>query len=84
MASISVLIGKGGRTILTPEGKKVEEILENAENISFIERKQADAIRSGNLLKDQLKFKEYLSKRKNDSSYSFRKHLRIIGGAIEE
>ena len=66
------------------EGKRVEEILKIAESISLIERKQADAIQSGNLLKEQLKFSEYLSKRKSDSSYTFRKHLKIIGGAIEE
>ena len=29
-------------------------------------------------------FDEYLSRRANDSSYTFRHHLRQIGGAIEE
>jgi 4-hydroxy-4-methyl-2-oxoglutarate aldolase len=70
--------------VVFTEGKGVEEILEIAESIFLIERKQADAIQSGNLLKDQLKFSEYLSKRESDSSYTFRKHLKIIGGAIEE
>lgn len=70
--------------VVFTEGQRVEEILENAESIFLIERKQADAIQSGNLLKEQLKFSEYLSKRESDSSYTFRKHLRIIGGAIEE
>jgi 4-hydroxy-4-methyl-2-oxoglutarate aldolase len=70
--------------VVFTEGKRAEEILETAENISSIERKQADAIQSGKLLKDQLKFSEYLSRRENDSSYTFRKHLKIIGGAIEE
>ena len=70
--------------VVFTEGKGVEEILEIAESIFLIERKQADAIQSGNLLKEQLKFSEYLSKRESDSSYTFRKHLKIIGGAIEE
>ncbi len=70
--------------VIFTEGKMAEEILENAESIFIIERKQADAIKSGNLLKEQLKFNEFLSKRENDSSYTFRKHLRITGGAIEE
>ena len=70
--------------VVFTEGKRVEEILETAESIFSIERKQADAIQSGNLLKDQLKFSEYLNKRESDPSYTFRKHLKIIGGAIEE
>jgi 4-hydroxy-4-methyl-2-oxoglutarate aldolase len=36
------------------------------------------------LLRDQLKFDEYLLKRKLDAAYTFRVHLRKIGGAIEE
>lgn len=70
--------------VVFTEGNGVEEILEIAENIFLIERKQADAIQSGNSLKEQLEFSEYLSKRESDPSYTFRKHLRIIGGAIEE
>lgn len=70
--------------VVFTEGNGVEKILEIAENIFLIERKQADAIQSGNSLKEQLEFSEYLSKRESDPSYTFRKHLRIIGGAIEE
>jgi len=63
---------------------KIENILEVAESISKIERKQADLIKSGKKLSDQLNFDEYLKKRSSDPSYSFRKHLRERGGAIEE
>jgi 4-hydroxy-4-methyl-2-oxoglutarate aldolase len=63
---------------------KIENILEVAESISNVERKQADLIKSGKRLSDQLNFDEYLKKRSSDPSYSFRKHLRERGGAIEE
>ncbi len=62
----------------------VEKILEAADSISKIERKQADLIKSGRKLSEQLDFEEYLKKHSSDSSYSFRKHLRERGGAIEE
>ena len=48
------------------------------------ERAQANAIRSGKSLRDQFLFRDYLKKRGADPQYSFRKHLRAIGGAIEE
>ena len=70
--------------VIFTDYSRVEEILNVAEEILNTERKQASAMTEGNLLKDQLKFKEYLEKRKNDQEYTLRKHLRIIGGAIEE
>jgi hypothetical protein len=48
------------------------------------ERQQADAIKSGHSLREQLEFAQYLEKRTADSSYTFREHLRKISGAIEE
>ena len=47
-------------------------------------RAQADAIRSGQTLRTQLWFADYLAKRSADPTYTFRKHLRVLGGAIEE
>jgi len=35
-------------------------------------------------LREQLQFDKYLSKRSADITYTFRQHLRTIGGAIEE
>jgi 4-hydroxy-4-methyl-2-oxoglutarate aldolase len=48
------------------------------------ERRQAEAIRRGHSLREQLDFARYLKKRAADPSYSFREHLRKISGAIEE
>lgn len=44
----------------------------------------ADVVRQGRTLRDQLRFDEYLRRRAADRSYTFRQHLRLLGGAIEE
>jgi 4-hydroxy-4-methyl-2-oxoglutarate aldolase len=64
--------------------ESVEQVLERARDIWQIERKQADRIKSGDTLRRQLKFKDYLAKQSKDPAYGFRQHLRDIGGAIEE
>ena len=66
------------------DGASIEKLLETAKTIWQRERAQADAIRSGTILRIQLRFAEYLAKRAADPNYTFRKHLRILGGAIEE
>jgi regulator of RNase E activity RraA len=62
----------------------LEQVLATAHIIWETERKQADAVRAGTTLREQFQFKEYLSKREHDPTYTFRKHLRKLGGAIEE
>jgi 4-hydroxy-4-methyl-2-oxoglutarate aldolase len=64
--------------------ESVEHLLKSARDIWEIERKQADRIRSGQTLRQQLKFTEYLRRRSEDPGHTFRQHLREIGGAIEE
>ena len=66
------------------DGASAEKLLETARTIWQRERAQADAIRSGKTLRDQLRFADFLTKRAADPNYTFRKHLRILGGAIEE
>lgn len=63
---------------------RVDEVLEAARRIGRTEREQAQQIRAGETLRDQTAFTEYLAQRDSDPEYSFRRHLRRIGGAIEE
>ena len=65
-------------------GEQVEQIMRLAREIWQTERGQAQRIDAGEKLRQQLKFADYLTRRGSDQSYTFRKHLREIGGAIEE
>lgn len=66
------------------ELKSVEQILKIAREIWAKERKQADQIKAGRTLRNQLKFADYLKKRATNPEHTFREHLREMGGAIEE
>jgi len=63
---------------------RVDEVLEAAGAIKAVERDQAERIRAGETLRIQTAFDAYLAKRSDDPAYSFRRHLRAVGGAIEE
>ena len=63
---------------------KVDNVLAAGRAIWNTERNQADKIKAGTTLRQQLKFAEYLKKRSANPAYTFRQHLREIGGAIEE
>lgn len=60
------------------------ELLATARAIWRRERQQAAGMRAGVTLRQQLAFDSYLATRDADPSYTFRRHLRIAGGAIEE
>ena len=60
------------------------EVLATARQIAQAERDQALKIQAGQTLRQQTTFGEYLARRAADPSYTFRRHLRQIGGAIEE
>src|SRR6516164_2370675 len=64
--------------------KHGNDILSVAHEIRERERRQAEAIKNGRSLREQLYFARYLEKRAVDPSYTFRQHLREISGAIEE
>lgn len=63
---------------------RVESVLETARVLFRTEREQARRIRSGETLRAQTGFGDYLARRDAEPSYTFRQHLRRIGGAIEE
>lgn len=63
---------------------RVDEVLTVARGIWQTEREQARRIRTGETLRRQTAFEDYLARRADDPSYTFRQHLRRLGGAIEE
>ena len=62
----------------------IDNLLSVAHEIWERERRQAEAIKSGRSLREQLDFPRYLDKRVTNTDYTFREHLRKISGAIEE
>ena len=63
---------------------RLDEVLETAHAIRRTEREQADRILAGRTLRAQTAFDDYLARRAQEPDYTFRAHLRAIGGAIEE
>jgi hypothetical protein len=64
--------------------RDADSLLSVAYEIWERERRQAEAIKSGRSLREQLDFARYLEKRARNPDYTFREHLRKISGAIEE
>ncbi len=77
------VFGDADGVLFTPRSR-AEELLDVARSISRRERAQAEAIGEGRTLREQLLFDEYLERRAADATYTFRQHLRIVGGAVEE
>src|SRR6185295_18618474 len=63
---------------------QVEELLRLAASIATTENRQAEKITHGERLSTQLQFSKYLTRRETEPGFTFRQHLREIGGAIEE
>jgi len=81
-ASTAVFADDDG--VLFVPGDRVDEVLETAHAIRRTERGQADRILAGETLRAQTAFDDYLARRAQEPDYTFRAHLRAIGGAIEE
>ena len=64
--------------------ENVEELVSVAREIWQRERAQAESIRAGRSLREQLNFARYLEQRTANPGYTFREHLREIRGSIEE
>jgi 4-hydroxy-4-methyl-2-oxoglutarate aldolase len=63
---------------------RLEELVEAGKAIMERERGQAVRAEKGMSLREQMRFAEYLNRRADDPSYTFRQHLREVGGEIEE
>jgi regulator of RNase E activity RraA len=70
--------------VLFVAAERAGDVLGAARRIRETEREQARRLRAGETLRAQTAFDEYLARRADDPSYTFRRHLRRIGGAIEE
>lgn len=70
--------------VLFVAADQIEQVLAAAREIAQTEREQARRIRAGQTLRRQTGFDDYLARRSAEPSYTFRQHLRHIGGAIEE
>lgn len=62
---------------------RVDEVLGVAEGIAAVERRQAELIRGGTSLRDQVRFGDYLAARAAHPELTFRDYLRGVGGEIE-
>lgn len=78
-----VVFGDDDGVLFVP-AERAEQVLTTAHQIWQTEREQARRIRTGETLRQQTTFDDYLARRDADPSYTFRRHLRRIGGAIEE
>jgi regulator of RNase E activity RraA len=84
LATIADVVFADADGVLLAPAELSEEIISTAHNIWKKERHQAEEIRAGKKLRKQLQFDHYLNRRSADDTYTFRQHLRAIGGAIEE
>ena len=78
-----IVLGDGDGVVFLASGQAAE-VLAAARQIAQAERDQARKIQAGQTLREQTAFGEYLARRAAEPSYTFRRHLRQIGGAIEE
>lgn len=70
--------------VLFAPSESIEKLLSVTRVIYQTERRQAELIKTGQTLHEQLKFDQFMTKHATDPSFTLRKHLREIGGAIEE
>jgi 4-hydroxy-4-methyl-2-oxoglutarate aldolase len=83
ITSDDLVLGDADGVLFVPAAR-AEEVFAIAESIRDTERRQAERIRGGTSMRTQVRFAEYLSKREQTPSLTFRQHLRAVGGAIEE
>jgi 4-hydroxy-4-methyl-2-oxoglutarate aldolase len=83
VTAADIVFGDDDGVLFVP-ADKADEVLAAAREIGQTERDQARKIEAGQTLRKQTGFDEYLARRAAQPSYTFRQHLRQVGGAIEE
>lgn len=77
-----VVFGDEDGVLFVP-ADRIDGVLELAAGIAATEGRQADDIRAGRSLREQVRFDDYLVARAADPALTFRDHLRGVGGEIE-
>jgi regulator of RNase E activity RraA len=77
------VFGDDDGVLFVPAGR-ADEVFSIAERIRDTERGQAQRMRDGVSLREQVQFDSYLAGRSRNPSLTFREHLRAVSGAIEE
>ena len=80
-AAGSLVVGDSDGVVLVSASDNA--VLAEAAAIRSVEEKQADVMRAGRPLREQLDFESYLEARSANPSLSFRDHLKRVGGAVE-
>lgn len=62
---------------------QVERVIASARDIAERERQQATRLLKGELLRSQLQVDAYLARRAKEPHFTFRDHIKALGGAIE-
>jgi regulator of RNase E activity RraA len=70
--------------VLFVNDQHLDEVVSVAREIATRERQQAELVRQGKSLRAQFRLDEYVKRRVEDPTHTFRQHLRSLGGAIEE
>ena len=70
--------------VLLVAAARANDVFTQAEAIRDTERRQAEQMRAGVSLRRQVQFATYLARRQQTPDWTFRDHLRAVGGAIEE
>jgi regulator of RNase E activity RraA len=84
------VVGRGDVAFADDDGAlfvpadRAKEVIAMASEIAERERRQAAAVRKGNTLREQFRFADYLARRREDPSITFRQHLRELEAEIEE
>jgi regulator of RNase E activity RraA len=81
VTSHDVVIADEDGVIFVP-AVRLNEALQAASSIAAIERDQTDRMHHGTSLRDQIAFSQYLALRREDPTYTLRKHLRGVGAEI--
>jgi regulator of RNase E activity RraA len=69
--------------VVVVAGAQLSRVISRAREIAAREQAQAERLLRGDRLRDQLKLSAYVTRRQAEPTYTFRDHIRSLGGAIE-